>query len=138
MANLFLERHSAELTQRTCQYIKKVRAGVTPENVNEYFDNLERSLAVDSGAVIEPSCIFNYDETNLTDDPGVKKCLFRRGIKYPERIRDNSKSSISVMFCGSADGTLLPPYVVYKAEHLWDRWTEGGLKGVRYNRFKSA
>ena len=64
--------------------------------------------------------------------------MFRKGVKYPERVRDSTKSSISVMFCGAADGTVLPPYVVYKAENLWDRWAEGGLKGVRYNRSKSG
>ena len=42
------------------------------------------------------------------------------------------------MFCGSASGSVLPPYVVYKAEHLWDRWMEGGPKGARYNRSKSG
>jgi len=88
--------------------------------------------------MIEPSCIFNYDETNLTDDTDVKKCVFRRGVKYPERVQDSTKSSISVMFCGAADGKLLPPYVVYKAEHLWDRWAAGDLKGAHYNRSKSG
>jgi len=33
---------------------------------------------------------------------------------------------------------ILPPYVVYKAEHLWDLWTTGCLKGARYNRSKSG
>ena len=42
------------------------------------------------------------------------------------------------MYCGSADGTLLPPYVVYKAENLWSTWMEGGTSGTRYNRSKSG
>lgn len=32
--------------------------------------------------LMEPSLIFHYDETNLTDDPGVVKCIFRRGMGY--------------------------------------------------------
>ena len=35
-------------------------------------------------------------------------------------------------------GELLPPYVVYKAHHLWSTWTEGGPSGTRYNRSKSG
>lgn len=27
------------------------------------------------------------------------------------------------MFCGAADGTLLPPYVIYPSENMWDTWT---------------
>lgn len=38
------------------------------------------------------------------------------------------------MFAGAADGTILPMYVVYKAEHLWDSWMEGGPEKTRYNR----
>jgi len=64
--------------------------------------------------------IWNYDETNLTDEPGQKKVVTKRGCKYPERIINSTKSSISLMFCGNAEGELLPPYAVYKAESLWN------------------
>ncbi|KAJ0169683.1 hypothetical protein K1T71_014868 [Dendrolimus kikuchii] len=87
---------------------------------------------------LTPDCIINYDETNLTDDPGNKKYLFKRGCKYPERVINNTKTSISLMFTGTADGQLLPIYVVYKADHLWDQWLEGGPTGTRYNRSKSG
>lgn len=33
------------------------------------------------------------------------------------------------MICGSASGTLLPPYVIYKAENVWDTWMTNGPKG---------
>ena len=74
----------------------------------------------------------------MTDDPGTKKCIFKRGVKYPERVKDSSKTAISVMFCGNSVGNLLPCYVVYKAENLWSTWTEGGPKGTRYNRSRSG
>lgn len=134
----FLKRHKNDLKQRTCQNIKKVRAAISPEEINAYFDNLQTTLKDEDGADIKPNCIFNYDETNLTDDPGVRKCVFKRGLKYPERIHDGTKASISLMFCGSAAGDVLPPYVVYKADHISNLWTEGGLKDVRYNRSKSG
>jgi hypothetical protein len=137
-AQSFLKRHDSDLTQRTSQNIKRVRAGITPEEINTYFDNLVATLKNEDGTDIEHNCIFNYDETNLTDDPAVKKCVFKRGIKYPERIRDGTKASTSLMFCGSAAGDVIPPYVVYIADHIWNTWTEGGLKNVRYNRSKSG
>jgi len=40
-------------------------------NVNTYFDNLSQSLKNEDGSDIQPQNIFNFDETNLTDDPGV-------------------------------------------------------------------
>lgn len=88
---------------------------------------------------ISPDRIWNYDETNLTDDPGKKKVICRRGAKYVESFCNHSKTSTSVMFCGNADGSkFLPPYVVYKAEHLWNSWKNGGPPGTRYNRTKSG
>ena len=49
------------------------RASVDEPTVNEYFNNLGETLKD-----IPPENIFNYDETNLSDDPGVKKCIFKR------------------------------------------------------------
>ena len=42
------------------------------------------------------------------------------------------------MYAGTAGGDLLPLYVVYKAECLWDSWTIGGPPNTRYNRSKSG
>lgn len=132
-AKNFLERHKNVLSERLCQNIKRARASVDPEVINSYFDELETSF---NG--VEKDAIVNYDETNMTDNPSRKKVITRRGCKHPDRIIDHSKSSTSVMFSGSASGTLLPPYVCYRAEHLYDTWTEGGPAGTRYNRSKNG
>lgn len=51
---------------------------------------------------------------------------------------DSSKSSTSVMMSVSASGVLLPPYVVYKAIHLYPTWIEGGPEGAVYYRTRSG
>ena len=137
-ARAFAKRHRESLVWRRCQNIKRARAQVSQSQFKEYFSNLEKVLTNPDGSKVPSSNIFNYDETNLSDDPGTKKCLFKRGVKYPDRVRDSSKSATSIMFCGSADGTMLPSYVVYKSEHLWSTWTEGGPPGTRYNRSRSG
>lgn len=136
-AQRYTKRHP-ELTNRMCQNIKRSKAAVSPAVFHEYFENLKITLQDMNGEFIQPENIFNYDETNLSDDPGTKLCIFKRRVKYAERIKDSSKSSISVMFCGSASGHVLPPYVVYKAEHLWQSWIDGGPPHTRYNRSKSG
>lgn len=87
---------------------------------------------------LRPMNILNYDETNLSDNPGTSKCVFRRGVKHPERILNSSKSCISVMFTASAAGICLPTYVVYKSLNLYSEWLEGGPPGTRYNCSKSG
>lgn len=138
----FLQRHKGELSNRTCQNLKKAKAAVPPEEITEYFNQLQHTLLEENAegdmVNIPAERIYNYDETNLADDPGVKRCIFKRGIKYAERIKDSSKASISLMYCGSAAGVLLPPYVVYKSTHLWQSWMEGGPPLTRYNRSLSG
>lgn len=99
----------------------------------EYFRNLEQTLQD-----VPPSNILNFDETNLTDDPGSSKCLFRRGVKYPERVLNSTKGAISLMFSVTADGVSLPVYVVYKAENLYSEWVQGGPRDTRFNRTRSG
>ncbi|KAJ4425648.1 hypothetical protein ANN_27844 [Periplaneta americana] len=132
-AELFLKRCKDQLSVRMCQNIKRSRAGVTTSAVNEYFDNLENTLAG-----VPPENIINFDETNLQDDPGKKKVMSKRGVKYPECVMNHSKSSTSVMFAASGSGVLLPCFVVYRSNHLYASWTEGAPRGTRFNRTKSG
>lgn len=129
----FLKRHKKALSMRFAANISSNRAKLTQEVIDAFFKNAGEVLKD-----INPSNIINYDETNLTDDPKNKKIICKRGTKYPERVINSSKTAISLMYSGAADGTILPTYVVYKAEHLWDTWLHGGPPGTRYNRSKSG
>ena len=75
----FVKRN--DLTTRLCQNITCKRSHVSPEIIETYFNNLAQTI---DGVATKN--IMNYDETNLSDDCGKKKFLFRRGLKYPERI----------------------------------------------------
>ena len=132
-ARSFLKRHSQRIRSRTCQNIKTSRADLTSETFVQYFNNLREVLAD-----VPANNILNYDETNLSDDPGAEKLIFKRGKKYPERIMNYSKGNTSIIFSGTADGKLLPVYVVYKSQYLLKSWTTGGPKGARFNRSKSG
>ena len=83
------------------------------------------------------SNIVHYDETNLTDDPGKRKVIVQRALKYPENVANSSKSSTWLMLACAADGTVLPFYSVYKAKYLYDTWTQGGPFRCRFNRSAS-
>ena len=72
-ASSFLKRHKEELKLRTCQNIKSARAAVSADTVSEFIDNIGESMKTENGSVIPPQCVFNYGETNLSNDPGTKK-----------------------------------------------------------------
>ncbi|XP_072378227.1 uncharacterized protein [Diabrotica undecimpunctata] len=122
-----------EISLRFAENIKRVRAGVDENILRSFFEN----LAVELGGVA-PTNIWNCDETNLTVDPGKKKVIVKRGCKYPGLIRNASKTSVSIMFCGNGKGELLPPYVNYRAAKMWTTWAENGPKGCRYNASSSG
>ncbi|KAG5899093.1 hypothetical protein JTB14_021596 [Gonioctena quinquepunctata] len=95
-----------ELSKRNSQNIKRCRAELTTTVITEYFANL---LEIVRG--VPPANISNYDETNMTDDPGSQKIVVRRRAKHAPRILDSSKSSTSLMFAVLASGKLLTPYI---------------------------
>ncbi|KAJ8971660.1 hypothetical protein NQ314_000583 [Rhamnusium bicolor] len=111
----FLQRHP-QLTARFAANIKRSRAATDESILREYINNLAEIVRD-----VPEQNIWNFDETNLTDDPGQKKIICRRGVKYPEKICNFSKSSTSLMICGSAAGELLPPYVIVTVMDNVDR-----------------
>lgn len=113
--------------------IKRGRAKLSMQEINQFFDKFEETMEG-----VTPENLWNYDETNMQDNPGAVKAIFARGVKYAEQVRDHTKSSISVMFCGSATGDMLPPYVVYKAANVYARWCKGCFKGTLYNSSTSG
>ncbi|XP_063242135.1 uncharacterized protein LOC134542111 [Bacillus rossius redtenbacheri] len=128
----FLKRHP-DISARMAKNITLSRARVDQETISQFFVHLKKELEG-----VPPTNIYNYDETNVVDDPGNVKVLVKRGTKYPERIRNATKACTTLMLCGNAAGQLIPVYVVYKAEHIYSTWQEGGPPGTRYNRSKSG
>jgi len=72
----FMQRHG--LTSRLADNVKPARAEVDSASVNKYYDELTM-------ADVAPENVYNYDETNVCDDPGVKTIICRRGLKRVER-----------------------------------------------------
>jgi hypothetical protein len=76
----FLNRHKDQVVVRTATNIRRSRAAVSPDEIRQYFANLQRELEG-----VPARNIFNYDETNFQDDPGASQCLFKKGVRYPEQ-----------------------------------------------------
>jgi len=79
-ATAFVKRHSDKIVIRRASNIRRSRAAVSPDNIRQYFANLAVELEG-----IPPTHIFNCDETNLADNPSAERCIFAKGVKYPEQ-----------------------------------------------------
>ena len=62
------------MAKRIANNVKAVREESLEEIISAYFNNLEQSLNE-----IPVENIFNYDETNFTNDPGSKALIVRLG-----------------------------------------------------------
>ncbi|KAJ8954924.1 hypothetical protein NQ314_006998 [Rhamnusium bicolor] len=121
--NSFIQRNN--LSIHLASNIKRSRASVGREDILNFFNNINNALND-----VENFNIYNYDESNVTDDPGAKKFVVPRNTKRVERVQNHSRTSISIMVCGTANGDLLPPMVVYKSSNLYENGTQGGLLGT--------
>ena len=127
----FIKRNN--LTQRSADNVKPARVEIDALNVNFYFDELQHAVED-----VPASHIYNYGETNVTDNPCSKTVVCQRGLKSVERKTQYSKSATSIMYCDSANGTFIPPMVVYKAQNCYVEWTTDGQVDCIYVATKSG
>ncbi|KAI4460651.1 hypothetical protein MML48_5g00008305 [Holotrichia oblita] len=123
----FIKRNN--LSVRMASNIKRSGSSVDHNDILDFINNID--LAIKE---VKSTNFYNYDETNVTDDPGSRKVVVPRNTKRVERVQEHSRATISLMVCENASGDLLPPMVVYKALNLYDNWTQRGLQGTKYAR----
>ncbi|CAF1556632.1 unnamed protein product [Didymodactylos carnosus] len=88
----------------------------------------------------KPSQIFNCDESGFADKTDTSKVIVASPTKFPYKKQGGSggRSYNSVLFCVSASGVILPPYIIYKAIKLYSNWCTKGPDGTGYNTSKNG
>ena len=139
----FLRRWPS-LTERKPQHLPANRAtALTEAAVSSWIDKV---TALVTGAGLADLSeeelgkrMWNCDETAFATDTASKKVLSRRGERNIHETGGGSgREYVTVLGCGAADGTRLPPYVVYKGKNLWSSWTMGGPAGTLYTASESG
>ena len=71
--------------------------------------------------------LWNCDKTGICISVSTKKVLIRRGTRAVAEVGCGSgREHRTTLFCGSAVGEKLPPYVIYKVETIDYGWAVGG------------
>ena len=95
-----------------CQKTAKTGAKSSADTCKIFFENLKQNLLKED--FLDSNKTFIYDEMNLSDYTGEKKCLSRRGDKYSKRIKDSTEAANSISFLVlQMDKFFHPPPVVY-------------------------
>ncbi|CAF3877399.1 unnamed protein product [Rotaria sp. Silwood2] len=129
----FLNRHNNLILKKSYPLEKK-RAALTCEQVDNWFQLLNKIIQ-ENDLADRPAQIFNSDESGMSDNISYSKVIVHRYTSNAYRIQGGTggRSYISVMFCGSATGLLLPPFVIYKSKRLLDEWCIGGPTDIGYD-----
>ena len=61
--------------------------------ITSFFNELEKTLQEAGIEELIPDNIYNYNETNFTNDPGKAPVIVRRGRKRVENCQEVSKQS---------------------------------------------
>ncbi|XP_077968684.1 uncharacterized protein LOC144422763 [Styela clava] len=127
------EKRHPEISRKKPELLTKARAEGLSHSVISTFFEMYRSILENNGLLQQPHRIFNLDETGLNTDPRSAKVYAKKASKNTYlKSASCGKTSYTVLFCCSAAGKFLPPFVVFKGINLYDTWTTGGPKNAIY------
>ena len=126
----FLNRNST-LTIRKAQGVSKARAdGMNKQEVTEYFALLERTLA-EYSLLNKPANIYNVDETGLQLNNPPQHVVAAKGSKSVQaRQSAEQGETMTVVACSNAEGTFLPPYIIFKGVNKQQAWLDNLPNGA--------
>ena len=115
----FTRRHHEEISIRTPQNLSQDRTSLSKTKLLDWFKETREHLEQKNLLNIEPSRIFNCDETCIQLYPKPKKVLAPKGAANVYKVvGNNEKENMSVMFMYSAAGDRAPPQVLFKGETI--------------------
>ncbi|KAE9525691.1 hypothetical protein AGLY_014218 [Aphis glycines] len=116
----FLNRHQ-EIGKRHTEIMSKARAAVTENSIRLWFDGVSSFLKEEgfSDILYDSRRIINCDETGIQLCPKTYKVLGPKKMNNFYKIaKNNEKENITVLCTYSADGSVLPPMIIYPYKRI--------------------
>ena len=130
----FEKRHAHIITRRKPEILTASRAKSLTPDVRDAFFEMWEELLTDKDLLDAPHRIFNLDETGMNTDPTSCMVYTKKGTRDAYlKTPSCGKTMYTVLFCASASGSYMPPFVVYKSKHLYQDWVIGGPRDACYS-----
>ena len=115
----FIERHP-ELSLRKPESTSLTRAvGFNKPQVQNFYLKLEQLILKYK---IQPSRIFNCDETGVTNVHGNSMVLSKKGKRQVGKLTSAERGrNITILFCMSPTGMYMPPFFVFPRKRMNER-----------------
>jgi hypothetical protein len=112
----FLSRHS-ELASIRPRSIDAIRVKDTsPEWLQCWFEDLEKVVAEYN---IKPENMYNMDESGFAiGEKEAGRCIINAQVRQKFQAKPGRQEWVSVVECVCADGSVIPPLVIFRAEKL--------------------
>lgn len=122
-AHRFVTKYGDRISTKWGVSLDSIRAKtVTPAAVDHYFDLLEKTLTEHN---IQPHNIYGFDESGFPLGGGKKtRVVGPTGDRTQKMQRDGNKENVTVMATICADGTSVPPVVIFKGQYFLEKWRQ--------------
>jgi hypothetical protein len=100
---------------------------VSPERLGRWFDDLETVI---SEFDIKPENMYNMDESGFAiGEKEAGRCIINTNIRQQFQAKPGRQEWVTVVECICADGSVVPPLVIFKAEKLSTQWIPASVHG---------
>src|SRR5271169_5832223 len=123
----FIQRHP-ELAGVRLRSIDTARIkAASPERLQSWFNELEKVLAEFN---IKPENIYNMDESGFAiGEKEAGRVIINARIRQKFQAKPGRQEWVTVVECVCADGSHVPPLVIFKAENLSTQWIPASIHG---------
>jgi hypothetical protein len=127
--NQFITQHSDHLKAIWSTSLEGSRArAANPTNNKEWFRVLGEQIRD-----VSSDCLWAADETGIQTGMAVQEQVFgKRGKKVQHQKREGTRENITVIVTIAADGTYIPPAVIYKGQGFLPSWQQENPLGASY------
>ena len=120
-----MARHpQLESTRRKCIEAARIK-DVSVERLTKWLEDLERIIDAHN---IEPQNIYNMDESGFAmGDIEASQRIINTTIRQRFQAKPGRQEWITAMECICADGSSLPPLIIFKGENLSRQWIPASI-----------
>lgn len=118
----FMKRHPG-LSVKKPELLQKCRKDARDPFVIYDFYNELVQLFGENTLENKPAFVFNCDESGFCHDPTKFKAIGEKGKALSRISGGSGRESTTVLACISADGSCLPPLIVFRGVGVQARWT---------------
>ncbi|XP_020298407.1 uncharacterized protein LOC109862703 isoform X2 [Pseudomyrmex gracilis] len=111
-------RRNPELSERMSQNLTKARSEVSRKSFEDWYTEVGGYLEEKNLKDIDPSSVFNLDESAFMLCAKSGRVLVSKGIKSVYNVCKSDKECYTALIGGNAAGTLLPPMILYSYERI--------------------